>query len=650
MGAAFGLTVSVEDASGNVVAGYSGPVYLGLSSNPGHATFQGSLSATAHAGVATFTGLSISAPASGYVVKAVALGFTTTSGTFTVTPAAAAKVVVTTEPPSSMPAGSTFGLTVAVEDGSGNLAAGYNGPVTLSLSSNPGNAVLHGALSVTASGGVATFKGLSLNTAAAGYILKAVAGSLSATATSLTITPAGVAQVVITNPPPSSVTAGATFGLTVTAEDAFGNVVSSYTGPVTVALASNPGNAVLQGNTTVNAKAGVAVFTGLSLSKPGSGYSLEANLGSVPPNTVQPASQSAGFNYTYQIAVYQQKTIVETDTYVLVAQNDQQAAQAVAAYLPTLGQLLTAAGKKWSALTPSLLSKTAEAPGLLPLMTTSSHITVTSVADTLIVTTQPASATVGSPFGLTVKVEDGSGKAATSFTGNVTLMLGNNPGGATLGGALSVKAVNGVATFSGLTLNKPGAGYTLQVSSSGLTGTATAAFNAVPALVVTSEPPAHLVAGSSFGLTVEVEDASGHQLTSYTGPVTVALSGNSGGLLGVTTVTAHAGLATFSGLSLTKAGSNYILLVTSGNWAVSTPTTSITVAPAAATHLAITTPAPSSVTAGRLFGMTVAAEDAFGNVVSTYSNTVTLSLPGAPAKQASRSPRRLTREWRPSAV
>ena len=66
----------------------------------------------------------------------------------------------------------------------------------------------------------------------------------------------------------------------------------------------------------------------------------------------------------------------------------------------------------------------------------------------------PASVTAGSGFGLTVQAEDGSGNLITSFNGTVTVALANNPGGATLGGTLSVQASGGVATFSGLTLNK----------------------------------------------------------------------------------------------------------------------------------------------------------------------------------------------------
>ena len=44
----------------------------------------------------------------------------------------------------------------------------------------------------------------------------------------------------------------------------------------------------------------------------------------------------------------------------------------------------------------------------------------------------------------------------TSFNGTVTLALASNPGGSTLGGTLTVTASGGVATFSGLTLDKSG--------------------------------------------------------------------------------------------------------------------------------------------------------------------------------------------------
>jgi len=106
---------------------------------------------------------------------------------------------------------------------------------------------------------------------------------------------------------------------------------------------------------------------------------------------------------------------------------------------------------------------------------TTSAITVTPAAATRVVITQqpPASVVVNAGFGLQASVEDAYGNVVTSASNTVKVALANNPTGAKLGGTLSVKACKGVATFSGLTLNKVGTGCTLAVSSSGLTGATT---------------------------------------------------------------------------------------------------------------------------------------------------------------------------------
>jgi hypothetical protein len=60
----------------------------------------------------------------------------------------------------------------------------------------------------------------------------------------------------------------------------------------------------------------------------------------------------------------------------------------------------------------------------------------------------------------------------TGYNGPVTVAL-VNPGGATLGGTLTVNAENGVATFSGLTINQLGANYRLIAYTDPLTATYT---------------------------------------------------------------------------------------------------------------------------------------------------------------------------------
>ncbi len=111
-----------------------------------------------------------------------------------------------------------------------------------------------------------------------------------------------------------------------------------------------------------------------------------------------------------------------------------------------------------------------------------SYGSTTPATDHLVVTTQPpASVTAGTGFSLVVSVETASGSVDTTFHGTVTLSLAANPGGSTLSGTLTVTAVNGVATFTGLSLNNAGTGYVIQAASSGLSSVTTSAFNVVTA-------------------------------------------------------------------------------------------------------------------------------------------------------------------------
>ena len=117
----------------------------------------------------------------------------------------------------------------------------------------------------------------------------------------------------------------------------------------------------------------------------------------------------------------------------------------------------------------------------------------------LVVTTQPSmSVTAGTSFGLSVTAKDSSGNVDTSFDNTVTVALLSNPGGATLGGTLSVAAVDGVAAFSALTLDQLGDGYTLRLSSDGLTSVTTNSFGVIPSTPVI--PPTGSKCRSIIGL------------------------------------------------------------------------------------------------------------------------------------------------------
>lgn len=88
-----------------------------------------------------------------------------------------------------------------------------------------------------------------------------------------------------------------------------------------------------------------------------------------------------------------------------------------------------------------------------------------------IITQPPGNVAAGAYFSIAASLVDvGSNSVLTDFTGtvSVTIKSGSGTSGATLSGTTSVTAVNGMAAFSNLSINKSGTGYILTVSSPGV--------------------------------------------------------------------------------------------------------------------------------------------------------------------------------------
>ena len=86
-----------------------------------------------------------------------------------------------------------------------------------------------------------------------------------------------------------------------------------------------------------------------------------------------------------------------------------------------------------------------------------------------------------------VTAVDAMGNSVRSYTGFVTIVIGRNAGVPTTGtlrGTNQVAAVNGVATFSDLSIDRPGIGYTLLATASGLTGAESGSFTILTPLGV----------------------------------------------------------------------------------------------------------------------------------------------------------------------
>jgi hypothetical protein len=192
-------------------------------------------------------------------------------------------------------------------------------------------------------------------------------------------------------------------------------------------------------------------------------------------------------------------------------------------------------------------------------------------ATKLMIASQPTTGTAGAPLSPVIKVNvlNSLGKLATGDSSNITLAILTGPKGGTLTGTVSAKVVNGVATFSGLSLKIAGA-YTLMASDGSLTSATSSKITIAPAaankLVITQQPTTgkHGVSLSP-AIIVDVEDAFGNVVTtdSSTVKLTVA-SGPSGGTVsGTVSVKAVKGIAVFTKLTLTKAGT-YVLAASDG--------------------------------------------------------------------------------------
>jgi hypothetical protein len=101
-----------------------------------------------------------------------------------------------------------------------------------------------------------------------------------------------------------------------------------------------------------------------------------------------------------------------------------------------------------------------------------------AAADHLLFLQQPTDTPAGQTISpVVVEVVDQFGNVETSDNSDtITLALGSNPGGGTLSGTLSLTVVNGVATFSDLSIDQAGDGYTLHAATPGLADADSAAF------------------------------------------------------------------------------------------------------------------------------------------------------------------------------
>lgn len=250
-------------------------------------------------------------------------------------------------------------------------------------------------------------------------------------------------------------------------------------------------------------------------------------------------------------------------------------------------------------------------------------------------TTQPANGIAGQPLGpIRVAVQDDIGGTVATATTAITLGLADNPGGATLGGTLTANAVQGVATFSDLVLDKAAAGYILRASGAPLSPALSNPFAigaaAAAALAITTQPSGTSPNGVVLAQqpVVQLRDGLGNAVAQAGVTITAALVGATGTLGGTLAVATNAsGAAVFTSLAITAPAGSYTLRFTSPGL-TEVVSSSIAVAAGTAARLAVTT--QPSVTAQSGVALTqppvVQLQDASGNAVAQAGITITVSV------------------------
>lgn len=639
-GAALGVfEVTIQNADGETMTGASNTVTVALGSGPGSATLKGTVSAVAVNGVARFSELVLEKAAAGYTLVASAEGLTgATSAAFTVAPAAAASLAVTS-PAELVVAGSLFNLEVVVRDAFGNEATGYTG--TVGFSSDDASATLPADYTFTAADlGRRTFPGLVLKQAGSRHVTvkDSVEAGLSATL-DLGVVPGAASQLVFTQQPGNH-SVRAPFAVKVALVDGFGNLVPTAAPVVTLSL-NNGGT--LAGSAPVTPVDGVATFPGLSIAEENTGYVLTASASAatglsdsfVIVDDVKPSVPSLAQTAATPTSLTVAWTAVGDDLDQGTASNYELRYSTTA--ITSDVEFMAATPVTVGAPKPAGSSESALIPGLTPGTTYYVALKVTDNAGNavrsgslmastpfpsaakLAFTVQPKNGTAGTNLAtITVEIQDTDGMVVGNATSAVALTVN----GVTGFDPSPVAADKGVATFTNVRIDKAGTGYTLTATSGGLTPATSTAFDishAPAAHLELTGLPSTLVSGTGQSVTVSVRDAYGNLVDDYSDTVSFTSTDAAATKpANYSFTTADKGQHTFPGVILRTEGSQSLTVSASG-LTDGKQTTEVTAAPAGKLVL---TGLPAEVTSGDTVSVTVEALDGSGARDTAYTGTV----------------------------
>jgi hypothetical protein len=643
-GSAFNVTITALDQAGYTFAltGSQTIAFSGPSNSPNNTAPAYPSSVTFSSGVGTASVKLYDAQTT--TLTATQGAVTGTSGNVTVGALTTASTFSVANP-GTQTAGTPFNETVTALDTYGNTVTTYGGNKFLTFSgpaTSPSGTTPAYPSPVTFSGGVGT-PSITLSDAQS-TTLTVTQGSLSGTSTSFTVTAAPPSTFTTSNP--GTQTAGTPFTLTLTAKDAYGNTVTSYSGPQSVVFSgpsNSPNNTAPTYPSSVTFSSGVgtasvtlydAQSTSITASQGGASGTTNSftvnGLTTTSAFSLSSPSPTAGSSFTDTVTatdIYGNLTSGYTGSKALVFTGPSNAPNGQApAYPGTVtftGGIGTATITLYDAQTTTLTATFASLTG------TSGSFTVNPGALSKFTVSNPGAQTAGTPFNVTITALDAWNNTATTYSGSQAIAFSgpsNSPNATTPSYPGSVSFSNGVGTAS-VTL------YDVQSTSLTATkGTATGnsgtfAVSAGSANSFTVSNPGTRTAGTAFNETLTALDAYGNTATGYAGPQSVVFSGPANSPNGTaptypSSVTFTNGVGTAS-VTLVDAQTT-TLTATAGP--VSGSSTNFTVnGTGTTTNFSLSTPSP---TAGTAFNETITATDTYGNLTSGYSGSKTLVFTG----------------------
>ncbi|MDF0694885.1 invasin domain 3-containing protein, partial [Aquirufa sp. BABACH-43C] len=713
-GGAQTVTITAKDASGNTATGYTGSkslTFSGATSSSSPATaptvggtdFGSATNITFTAGVATASMVLYKAETA---TVSVTDGSILTSGadrlSVDVSPSSMTKLAVSLTSPQINGTAFTGTNTLTAQDAYGNTvtgfsAAGNNITITTALTGAitglSGTNILNSAGDFTS--GVANLTSLGLKftgTTGAGTFTFTPASGTAATSSSITVNPGDATKLVVTGT--GTQTAGGSQSITITAQDASGNVATTYTGTksITISGANNSSNpstsptfAGTNFGTAANLTFTAGVATGTMILYKAESATIAATDGSISSTggdrlsvTVSASTLS---KFSADLASPQVNGSAFTGTNTLTAQDaygntvNYNAGTNAVTVTNSLGGVisglgsgtnnvlnqagdfvggvadLTALGIKYTGVTGSgTFTFTSTTGGY----TGNDVVVINSGAATKLVLSGSGSQTAGGSQTLTITAKDASGNTATTYTGNKSITFsGANPSinpatnptlaATAFGTSTTLNFTAGVATGSMILYKAESATVNATDgtinSNTGGSLAVTVSESTFSKLFVALDSPQSNGTAFTGTNTLTAQDAYGNTVTSFDASlnnitVTNSLGGVVSGFGGgnVMQSPGGSGSVSLSGVMVYTGPSGTGTFTFTPASGTAATSGSVTINPGAATRLVVTGSATQ--TAGASNSITITAKDASGNTVTNYTGSKNLTFSGATSSTA----------------